>query len=124
MALLVGNAAADAGTFAVQGPSGCQTLSAPLTIGGVQWSESLLNSLIAKNGGPVQIWNLPNQFGNVPPGVYIITGAIPTAALIADGATLLAIVGQGQCAAPPAPPGPSNVFLCNTHWPSDANMLL
>jgi hypothetical protein len=119
-------ASAAGATFAVTTASGCTTQSAPITIGSRTFTEATLTNAINVKGGSVPVYLLTTTIDSIPAGVFIIIAPPQVIAdLNAGGATLLAVIGAGGCVVPTAPPpGASHVYLCNTAYPSDANMLI
>jgi hypothetical protein len=132
---LAGPAAADAsksycskgGTFTTSDPGIQSAMDQAVAVGGF-WNVEFDGSTFGVNepGETVaDLWGHSDGTDDVGPLFSNPTGLNTQGGPVPASAVEFIPVFAGPCVTPPAPPpGASHVFLCNTAYPSDANMIL
>jgi len=140
--VFAGPAAADAsksycskgGTFTTTDPGIQSAMDQAVAVGGF-WNVEFDGSVFGVNepGETVaDLWARSDGTDDVgpifsdPTGRFLTGASLPSpVGPIPASAVEFIAVSAGVCVTPPAPPpGASHVFLCNTAYPSDANMIL
>ena len=115
------------GTFTTADPGIQSAMDQAVVIGGF-WNVEFDDSGFGVNEpteSVADLWAHSDRVEDVGPFFSDPTGLQSSAGPVTASAVEFIAVFAGPCVSPPAPPpGASHVFLCNTLYPSDANMIL